>query len=82
MGSSSVLDNKLRLCQVLSSIVIYDKTQWPRSTRPVPAAYQMTAPLRGKLAKLISDLFLLYVSFVFPLLFSSVWFSFPFLFQI
>lgn len=72
MGSSSAPDNKLELCQVLSSIVIYDRTQWPRSARPGPAAYQMTAPLRGKLAKLISDLFLLYVSFVFPLLFGTV----------
>lgn len=72
MGSSSAPDSKLQLCQVLSSIVIYDRAQWPCSTRPVSAAYQMTAPLRGKLTKLISDLFLLYVPFVFLLLFSSV----------
>lgn len=36
MGSSSAPDNKLQLCQVLSSIVIYNRTQWPCSTRPVP----------------------------------------------
>ena len=35
-GSSSAPDNKPWLCQVLSSIVTYNGTQWPCSTQPVP----------------------------------------------